>query len=138
MFWNNIINTLWVVLKSTRLCAYPSFCQSSVHYRLISMNYVKPLKSVRITKSANFSPLHIHIKLIQVEATRQTDTCSKLSIKNCTKLHKVIAMLSLFKLNNKNTRATPIDDILVSLLLTFNKFVSCFYLQFLTGIYLIW
>ena len=47
-------------------------------------------------------------------------------------------MLSLFRLNNKNTRATPIDVILVSLLLTFNKLVSSFYLEFWTCIYLVW
>ena len=57
------------------------------------------------------------------------------------KLHymtKVIVKLSIFKLNNKDTRATPIYVILVSLLLTFNKLISWFYLKFWTCIYLVW
>ena len=92
----------------------------------------------KITNSASFSTLHFYIKLTHVETTQQADVCSKLLPKNCITIHKVIVVLSLFKPNYKDTRVTPIDVILVSLLITFDKLVSCFNLEFWRCIYLVW
>ena len=86
----------------------------------------------------SFSTTHPHIRLIHKGGTQQVDTCSKLLIKNCITIREVTVVLSLFKLSNKDTRATPICIILVSLLITFRKLVSCFYLKFWTCIYFVW
>ena len=75
----------------------------------------------------SFSTTHPHIRLIHKGGTQQVDTCSKLLIKNCITLREVTVVLSLFKLSNKDTTATRICIILVSLLITFRKLVSCFF-----------
>ena len=91
------------------------------------MKYVIPVKSVKITESAKFSPLQTHIKLFQLEEIQQANICPKLFIKTC--ITRGDCLQNLFKVNNKDNKAKSNGVIQVSLLLTFSTLNNCFYLE---------